>query len=308
MKTNDVMFRSDFPGLNLFSRGKVRDIYDFGDTLLIVATDRISAFDVVMNDPIPGKGIILTRMSKFWLESLQGDAWNHMISTDVENFPPACQPYAEQLAGRSMLVRKARPLPAECIVRGYLVGSGWEDYQDTGCVCGIALPSGMKEAEKLPKPIFTPSTKAEKGAHDENISEEKMEMIFREHGFDDFLVSRVKALSLHIYKKAAEYAKQKGIIIADTKLEFGISYARLMLIDEVLTPDSSRFWPVDQYKAGSSPPSFDKQYLRDWLTTSGGKKKTPPPRLPQDVIRKTQRKYYEAEYQLLGPRPDGYFG
>ncbi len=295
-----AVFETHFPSLVLKSRGKVRDIYDLGDSLLIVATDRISAFDVVMPTPIPDKGRILTALSLFWFDFLKDTVPNHLIGTDVAAFPKACVPYAEALSGRSMWVRKAKPLPVECIVRGYLVGSGWKDYQKTGAVCGIRLPEGLKLAERLPEPIFTPSTKAEKGAHDENIS-------FREMadriGHD--LASRVRELTLTIYEKAAAYALQKGIILADTKLEFGLADGRLILIDEVLTPDSSRFWPADRYRPGSNPESFDKQYLRDYLVDIGWNTEQPAPELPEDVVRNTRSRYLEALERLTGRGLDG---
>lgn len=290
-----ALFQTHFPSLKLKSRGKVRDIYDLGDSLLIVATDRISAFDVVMPTPIPDKGKILTALSLFWFDFLKDTTPNHLLGTDVAVFPEACAPYAAELSGRSMWVRKADPLPVECIVRGYLVGSGWKDYQKTGAVCGIPLPKGLKLAEKLPEPLFTPSTKAEKGAHDENIS-------FREMadriGAD--LASQVRDITLTIYEKAAAYALEKGIILADTKLEFGLVDGRLILIDEVLTPDSSRFWPADRYRPGSNPESFDKQYLRDYLMDMGWSAEQPPPELPEAVVRNTRSRYLEALERLTG--------
>ena len=295
-----ILFETHFPSLVLKFRGKVRDIYDLEDSLLIVATDRISAFDVVMPTPIPDKGRILTALSLFWFDFLKDTVPNHLLGTDVAAFPKACAPYAATLFGRSMWVRKAEPLPVECIVRGYLVGSGWKDYQKTGAVCGIPLPKGLKLAEKLPEPIFTPSTKAEKGAHDENIS-------FREMadriGAD--LASRVRDLTVTIYEKAAAYALEKGIILADTKLEFGLADGRLFLIDEVLTPDSSRFWPADRYRPGSNPESFDKQYLRDYLVDIGWSTEQPPPQLPEAVVRNTRSRYLEALQRLTGRGLDG---
>jgi len=289
------VFETQFPELKLLSRGKVRDNYDLGDSLLIVATDRISAFDVVMPTPIPDKGRILTLLSDFWLRFLSDIVDQHLISTRVEDYPDSCRPYAAQLAGRSMWVKKADVLPIECIVRGYLAGSGWKDYQKTGQVCGIPLPKDMKEAEKLPNPIFTPSTKAAKGAHDENISfDEMMEKVGRE------VAERVKEISLEIYLKAADYAREHGIILADTKFEFGLARGRLMLVDEVLTPDSSRFWPADRYQVGCSPESFDKQYLRDYLIQSGWKTSDPAPELPPDVVANTRSRYLEALERLTG--------
>lgn len=289
------VLETSFPGLTLASRGKVRDIYDLGESLLIVATDRISAFDVVMPTPIPDKGKILTQISDFWLGFLSDVVETHLLSSDVRAFPEACRPYAADLAGRSMWVRKARVLPVECIVRGYLVGSGWKDYRQTGAVCGIRLPEGLEEAQKLPEPLFTPSTKAQLGAHDENIPFAEMERIV---GSD--LARRVKEVSLAIYVKAREYAEEKGILLADTKFEFGLFEDRLILVDEVLTPDSSRFWPADRYSTGRSPESFDKQYLRDYLLNSGWKVTDPPPVLPEDVVANTRSRYLEALERLTG--------
>lgn len=298
MKSLSV-YETNFEGLKLLGRGKVRDIYDLGDMLLIVATDRISAFDVVMPDPIPDKGKILTALSVFWLEFLKDICRNHFISAKVEDFPKECHPYGEMLEGRSMLVRKAKVFPVECIVRGYLVGSGWKDYQKTGKVCGIALPPGLKQAEKLPEPIFTPSTKAETGHHDENISFEQMESIV-----DRKNAVKLKELSLALYKKAAQYADERGIIVADTKFEFGVIDGEIVLVDEVLTPDSSRFWPKDRYEVGKNPESFDKQYVRDFLTEIGWKTSDPPPHLPPDVIANTRLRYMEALKRLTGKSLD----
>ncbi len=290
-----ALFETHFPSLVLKSRGKVRDIYDLGDSLLIVATDRISAFDVVMPTPIPDKGKILTALSLFWFDFLKDTVPNHLLGADAGAFPEPCSPYQATLAGRSMWVRKAEPLPVECIVRGYLVGSGWKDYQKTGAVCGIPLPKGLKLAEKLPEPIFTPSTKAEKGAHDENISfSDLADRIGPE------LAARIRETTLTIYEKAAAYAMDKGIILADTKLEFGLADGRLILIDEVLTPDSSRFWPADRYRPGSNPESFDKQYLRDYLVDIGWSPEQPPPELPETVVRNTRSRYLEALERLTG--------
>ncbi|ROQ90736.1 phosphoribosylaminoimidazolesuccinocarboxamide synthase [Desulfosoma caldarium] len=289
------LFATHFPSLKLKSRGKVRDIYDLDDSLLIVATDRISAFDVVMRTPIPDKGTILTQLSLFWFDFLRDTVENHLIDTNVAAFPASCAPYAETLSGRSMWVRKAKPLPVECIVRGYLVGSGWKDYQKTGSVCGIALPKGLRLAERLPEPIFTPSTKSERGAHDENISYEEMA-----HRIGNELAARVRDVTLTIYEKAAAYALSKGIILADTKLEFGLVDGRLILIDEVLTPDSSRFWPADRYRIGSNPESFDKQYLRDYLVDIGWNPEQPAPELPQVVVHNTRTRYLEALERLTG--------
>lgn len=290
-----LILETNFPGLKLLSRGKVRDIYDLGDSLIIVASDRISAFDVVMPTPIPDKGRILTQLSAFWLQFLGDVTEHHLLSTEAAVFPAVCRPYASDLEGRSMWVKKAQVLPVECIVRGYLVGSGWKDYQKTGQVCGIPLPSGLKEAEKLPEPLFTPSTKAALGAHDENISFETMARTVGEE-----IARRVKELSLAIYLKAADYAREKGIILADTKFEFGVLDGRIILVDEVLTPDSSRFWPADRYQVGTSPESFDKQYLRDYLVKSGWKTSDPAPKLPPDVVENTWKRYLEALERLTG--------
>ncbi len=287
--------QTDFHDLNLLKRGKVRDIYDLGEHLLMVATDRISAFDVVMPDPIPDKGIILTQISLHWFELMKPIVENHVISADVEEFPSICRPYAETLRGRSMLVKKTESLPIECVVRGYISGSGWKSYQESRSVCGIPLPPNLKESDQLPEPIFTPSTKEELGAHDINIDyEETVKRI----GND--LASAVKELSLAIYLKGAEMAAQKGIIIADTKFEFGRFNDRLILIDEVLTPDSSRFWPKDTYQPGGSQLSFDKQYVRDHLISINYNRKPPGPSLPQDIIQNTRKKYLEALTQLTG--------
>lgn len=289
------LYETSFPDLKLVSRGKVRDIYEVDDSLLIVATDRISAFDVVMPTPIPDKGKILTQISDFWLKFLSDVVENHLISTDVREFPAVCRPYAAELSGRTMWVRRARVLPVECIVRGYLVGSGWKDYQRTGEVCGISLPPNLKEAERLPTPLFTPSTKAAMGAHDENISCEQMAK-----RVGDKIARDVKEISLRIYEKAAAYALEKGIILADTKFEFGLMGDRLILVDEVLTPDSSRFWPADRYQVGTSPESFDKQYLRDYLIKSGWKASDPAPELPSEVVANTRARYIEALERLTG--------
>jgi phosphoribosylaminoimidazole-succinocarboxamide synthase len=294
------LLETHFPELTLHSRGKVRDIYDLGDSLLIVASDRISAFDVVMPTPIPDKGRILNQLSVFWLNFLSDVVEHHLITTDVERYPAACRPYADQLAGRSMQVKKAEVLPVECIVRGYLIGSGWKDYQATGRVCGIELPARLKEAEKLPEPIFTPSTKAAHGEHDENIS--FAEMVFR---VAEETATRVRDLTLQIYRKAADYARDRGIILADTKFEFGLIGGRLTLVDEVLTPDSSRFWPADRYRVGTSPESFDKQYLRDYLVQSGWKVSDPAPELPELVVANTRSRYLEALERLSGRSLEG---
>ena len=284
-----ALMETKFPNLNLINRGKVRDIYDLGEQLLIVATDRISAFDVVMPNPIPGKGMILTRLSNFWFSQMASLVPNHLIATEVKDYPSACHPYEADLTGRSMLVKKAVPLPVECIVRGYLSGSGWKDYQQTGRVCGITLPKGLRESDRLDQPIFTPSTKAEAGTHDENIP---VEEVVRQLGAA--VADRLAEVSLAVYEKARRLGEEKGIIIADTKFEFGFLDGRLLLIDEVLTPDSSRFWPRDRYRPGGPQVSFDKQFLRDYLESLHWDKKPPAPPLPPDIIEKTRAKYEEA--------------
>lgn len=288
-----AIIETNFETLNLIKRGKVRDIYDLEEHLLMVATDRISAFDVVMPNPIPGKGKILTQISLFWFEIMKPLLPNHVISSNVDDYPEVCRPYSEILRGRSMLVQKAKPLEIECIVRGYISGTGWQDYQASGSVCGIKLPEGLKESDRLPDPVFTPSTKADTGLHDINIDfKEAVKKIGKP------LAEKVRALSLAIYKKGADLAYKKGIIIADTKFEFGLLKDDLILIDEVLTPDSSRFWPQATYKPGGSQKSFDKQYLRDYLISINWNKKPPAPPLPQDVIKNTHKKYLEAYHKL----------
>ena len=292
---SNVVIRTDFEGLPLKGRGKVRDIYDLGETLLIVATDRISAFDVVMLNPIPDKGMVLTRISRFWFEATKDIVPNHLISTEVEDFPEACRPYREILAGRTMWVRKTEPLPIECVVRGYLSGSGWKEYQTRGEVCGVRLSEGLVESSKLEEPIFTPATKAEVGAHDENISfGQASELVGKERA------EQVREISISIYQRARETAEKKGIIIADTKFEFGISGGKLFFIDEALTPDSSRFWPKDEYRPGGPQKSFDKQFLRDYLLTLDWDKAPPAPELPREIIEKTREKYLEALKRLTG--------
>ncbi len=291
-----IVKETHIPGLGAPRRGKVRDVYTLADgRLLIVATDRISAFDVVMDDPIPDKGKILNQISLYWFQRCQDLVPNHLISADVRDFPPACQGVADMLAGRSMLVHQAQPLPIECIVRGYLAGSGWQEYQETGAVCGEKLPAGLRESERLPQPIFTPSTKEELGRHDENIT---FAAAAAKIGAD--LAAQVRDLSLAIYQRAHDEAAAKGIIIADTKFEFGLINGRLILIDEVLTPDSSRFWPQAEYQPGRSQKSFDKQYLRDYLLSLGWNKQPPPPPLPPEIIANTRQKYLEALRLLTG--------
>ncbi len=292
---SQVISITEFKTLNLKGRGKVRDIYDLGEKLLIVATDRISAFDVVMPNPIPDKGKVLTQLSRFWFELTKEIVPNHIISTEVEGFPKECKPYEEILRGRSMVVVKTEPLSVECVVRGYLSGSGWEEYKMKGEVCGIPLSKGRLESSKLEEPIFTPATKAEMGLHDENIPFEKVEKIVGKE-----LAKRLKSLSLAIYKKARDFAEQRGILIADTKMEFGMKDGKLFLIDELLTPDSSRFWPKDDYRPGGSQKSFDKQFLRDYLLSLKWDKSPPAPELPEEIIRKTREKYLEAYERLIG--------
>ena len=275
-------------------RGKVRDIYDLDDRLLLVSTDRISAFDWVLPSGIPDKGRVLTQLSRFWFENFS-DVPNHLISCDVGDFRLPQDVDIEPLVGRSMLVRKTKVVPVECVVRGFLSGSGWKEYQDTGAVCGVELPTGLRESERLPGPIFTPATKAEQGEHDENITFLEMAAIVGE-GLAEQLMQR----SLDLYSRGAELAHQRGIIIADTKFEFGMLGSELILIDEVLTPDSSRFWPEDIYEPGHGQPSFDKQYVRDWLTQTGWDKNSPPPPLPAEVVAKTRAKYIEAYERITG--------
>ena len=283
----------EFP---LISRGKVRDIYDIDDeTLLIVTTDRMSAFDVIMSSPIPMKGVVLNQLTLFWMKRFSSLVPNHIKEADVDRYPAALRPYRDELAGRSLLAKKAKPLPVECIVRGYLAGSGWKDYRKNGEVCGHKLPAGLEESSKLPEPIFTPSTKAAIGQHDENISLHEAEKILgveKAHAVAD--------LTMNIYRQASEYAAGRGIIIADTKFEFGMVDGELTLIDEVLTPDSSRFWPAKGYAPGRSQPSFDKQYLRDWLEQQPWDKTPPPPALPEDVVKTTTEKYLEAYHIITG--------
>jgi len=292
---SQVISTTEFKNLKLKGRGKVRDIYDLGDRLLIVATDRMSAFDVVMPNPIPDKGRILTQLSKFWFDLTKEIVPNHVISTEVKDYPKDCEPYQEILRGRSMLVIKTKVLPVECVVRGYLSGSGWEEYKKTGEVCGIRLPKGLVESTKLEEPVFTPATKAEMGLHDENIPFERVEKII---GND--LAQKVKLLSMAVYKKARDFAEQRGILIADTKMEFGMKDGKLILIDELLTPDSSRFWPRDEYQAGGPQKSFDKQFLRDYLLSIHWDKSPPAPQLPEEIIQKTREKYLEAYERLVG--------
>jgi len=284
---------TDFPALTAVTRGKVRDIYEVEGYLLIVATDRISAFDVVMDDPVPDKGKILNQISAFWFEKLSSIIDNHLITADPDEYPESCKPYRDNLEGRSMLVHKAEPLPVECIVRGYLSGSGWLEYRAQGSISGVPLPRGLEESAQLPKPIFTPSTKAAVGTHDENISfEDVVEMVGEERA------EEIKRASLQLYQYGKDYAAHRGIIIADTKFEFGIFDDDLMLIDEVMTPDSSRFWPAADYSPGKAQKSFDKQFLRDYLNGLDWPKEPPPPRLPQEIIQITREKYLEVFERL----------
>jgi phosphoribosylaminoimidazole-succinocarboxamide synthase len=293
--SSQVILQTNFSDIKLFKQGKVRDMYDLGDYYLMVSTDRLSAFDVIMNEGIPLKGKILTKISEFWFDLVKDTVDNHIVSTNVEEFPKECRKYKDILEGRSMLVKKAELIPLECIVRGYITGSGLKDYQKTGMVCGIKLPSGLVDSEKLPETIFTPSTKADIGDHDENITEEKAISIVGKDVYD-FL----KTTTIKVYEKASEYALKKGIILADTKMEFGVYEGKIILIDELLTPDSSRFWPLEGYEKGKSQNSFDKQYVRDYLLDIKFNKQPPAPPLPGYVIEKTTKKYQEACLKLTG--------
>lgn len=284
--------------LKAFKKGKVRDIYELNDKLLLTVTDRISAFDHVLHEPIPSKGVCLTQLSAFWFDYFKDLVPSHMITADFTNFPEDLKPHQPVLEGRSMLVKKAKVFPIECIVRGYISGSAWKSYQKDGTVCGIKLPEGMKESEKFPEPLFTPSTKAETG-HDENISYDKMKEIIGEEDAE-----KLKELSLRMYKEGSEYARKKGIIIADTKFEFGKIGDQIIVVDEVLTPDSSRFWPADEYTPGKRQPSFDKQYLRDYLSSTGWDKDSTPPNLPDEVVNGTKKRYQEAYEKITGSKLD----
>jgi phosphoribosylaminoimidazole-succinocarboxamide synthase len=291
-----TLIATEFEDLQLYARGKVRDLYWVGDLLLLVATDRISAFDYVLATGIPGKGRVLTQISLFWFDLLRDLVPNHLVTADVDQYPVQLKPYASALRDRSMLVNRARMFPAECVVRGYLSGSGWKDYTRTGKICGIPLPAGMRESERLPEPIFTPATKSMSGEHDENISFD--EMVGRVGGDK---AEELRRLSLAIYAKAADHALQRGLILADTKFEFGMTAKGIVLADEVLTPDSSRFWPSEGYHPGAAQPSFDKQFVRDYLETIGWNKQPPAPELPGNVVRQTQEKYEQALELLTGP-------
>ena len=294
MQKPKIVTQTNIPEYPLVSRGKVRDIYEIDEeTLLIVTTDRMSAFDVVLPDPIPFKGVVLNQITLFWMEMMQDIVPDHIIAAEVKDFPPVLQNYKDDLTGRAVLVKKAKPLPIECIVRGYITGSGWRDYEQTGQLCGYKLPPDLKKSQQLEKPLFTPSTKADIGEHDENIT-----LAQAKAKIGEGLVKKVEEISLAIYERARDYALKRGIIIADTKFEFGLHNNKLLLIDEVLTPDSSRFWPRDEYTPGRDQPSFDKQYLRDWLSKSGWDKQPPAPNLPQEIIEQTQARYLQA-YKLL---------
>lgn len=291
----EVILQTNFPKLKLFARGKVRDIYETGDFLLLVSTDRLSAFDVIMSQGIPYKGMVLTKISEFWFNITKDIIPNHFITADVNKYPEECKEYSDVLNNRSMLIKKAKVVPIECIVRGYITGSGWKDYKKTGEISGIKLPSGLQESEKFPEPIFTPSTKAEIGQHDENISAAQAMQIVDEETFNS-----VKNATINIYKKASEYALTKGIIIADTKFEFGKVNGQVILVDEVLTPDSSRFWSFDKYEKGRGQESYDKQFIRDYLLSINFNMQPPPPPLPDDIITKTSNKYLEIYKKLTG--------
>jgi len=290
-----VVTETNLP-LKVFKKGKVRDVYEIDDKLLLVVTDRISAFDYVLHEPIPNKGICLTQISKFWFDFFKDTVPSHVVATEIVDFPGELHAFKEMLAGRTMLVKKAEVFPVECIVRGYLSGSAWKSYQKDGMVCGIKLPSELQESEQFDVPLFTPSTKAETG-HDINISFEKMKEIV---GEEDAV--KIKELSLKIYKEGAEYARKKGIIIADTKFEFGKIGDQIIIVDEILTPDSSRFWPADKYEPGCSQPSFDKQYVRDYLSSTGWDKNSNPPHLPEEVVAETQRRYQDAYEMITGKK------
>ncbi|HAH21193.1 MAG: phosphoribosylaminoimidazolesuccinocarboxamide synthase [Omnitrophica WOR_2 bacterium GWF2_43_52] len=291
---DNTLLKTEFKDLKLFRRGKVRDVYDLGDSLLIVATDRISCFDVVLPTPIPYKGIVLNQMSWFWFNFTKDIVKNHLLTAAIDEYPKELMKYRDSLEKRSMIVKKTKPLAIECIVRGYISGSAWKEYQTKGTACGFSLPVGLKESERLPQAIFTPSTKAEEG-HDININEEEAKKIVGDNIFQE-----VKEKALAVYKKAAEHALTQGIIIADTKFEFGIFQNEIILIDEVLTPDSSRFWPGDTYRRGQGQMSFDKQFVRDYLESIGWDKNPPPPALPQEIVDKTSEKYLEAYQRLTG--------
>ena len=291
---SDLVLATTIDGLPIPRRGKVRDIYETDDYLLIVATDRVSAFDVVLPDGIPGKGRVLTEVSGFWFRELADVVPHHLLSLEVADFPAACQPYRDQLDGRAMLVKKAEPLPVECIVRGYLAGSGWKEYGQTQSVCGIRLPAGLRESEELPGPIFTPSTKAPEGEHDENIAFAEVERLLSRH-----LAERVRDISLALYRRALALARTKGFLLADTKFEFGLKDGQLLLIDEVFTPDSSRFWRADTYRPGTAQDSYDKQIIRDYLLSINWDKQPPAPHLPHAIIERAAARYQEISARLM---------
>ena len=286
--------KTDLPGLKLRGRGKVRDIYDVGEHLLIVATDRLSAFDVVLPTPIPNKGKVLTQMSAFWFDHFKDSVPNHVVSTEVNDYPKSLHQFRDQLAGRSMLVKKAKVFPIECVARGFLTGSGLKDYNKTGRVCGIQLPAGLRDSDRLPQPIFTPATKVETG-HDENISEEQAAKVIGKEN-----IQKLKEVTLSLYSLAVDFAAQRGIIICDTKFEFGTIDGKICIVDEMLTPDSSRFWPADRYSPGKPQPSFDKQFVRDYLERINWNKQPPAPELPDDIVKATSAKYVEALRILTG--------
>ncbi|MGI8744887.1 MAG: phosphoribosylaminoimidazolesuccinocarboxamide synthase [Bryobacteraceae bacterium] len=294
MSASEPLFETNLPGIPLYARGKVRDVYGAGEFLVIVASDRLSAFDYILPTPIPGKGKVLTQLTIFWLDLLNDIVPNHFVTADAANYPEPLPQFQDQLEGRSMLVRRARMIDYECVARGYVSGSGWKDYQRSGAICGIALPDGLEESSKLPAPIFTPATKAQSG-HDENIS---FESVAGQIGAP--LAEKLRSLTLQIYRRASEYAESRGILLADTKLEFGFVNGELILADEVLTPDSSRFWPKETYHPGGPQSSYDKQYVRDYLESIGWNKKPPAPELPPEVVQKTSHKYQEAYRVLTG--------
>jgi phosphoribosylaminoimidazole-succinocarboxamide synthase len=295
-----ALLQTHFPTLPPPRRGKVRDLYDFGDTLLIVATDRISVFDVVLPTGIPGKGKILTQLSCFWFERTQGLVRNHLLGTEPQHYPEACRPYLDVLTGRSMLVQKAEPLPMECVVRGYLAGSAWEDYRRTGRVCDLVLPTGLQEANRLELPLFTPTTKAPQGLHDEPLAFAAVQKLV-----GPAVAERLRDLSLALYRQGRQFAESRQLILADTKFEFGLYRWDVILIDELFTPDSSRYWPWAGYQPGRSQPSFDKQFVRDYTTSLGWNRQAPGPELPDDIVEKTRQRYLEAYHLLVGRGPQG---
>jgi phosphoribosylaminoimidazole-succinocarboxamide synthase len=298
--TEPALLQTHFPTLPAPSRGKVRDIYDFGETLLIVATDRISVFDVILPTGIPGKGKILTQLSRFWFERTRRLVRNHLLTTDPQHYPAACRPYTEVLDGRGMLVQKAHPLPVECVVRGYLAGSAWEDYRQTGRIGDLTLPTGLREAERLELPLFTPTTKAPQGMHDEPMPFSQMQMLV-----GGAVAERLRELSIALYADGRQFAESRDLILADTKFEFGLQAGEVILIDELFTPDSSRYWPLAGYQPGRSQPSFDKQFVRDYTTSLGWNRQPPGPELPEDVVEKTRQRYLEAYRLLVGAEPEG---